>query len=67
MDDTFRRLSGGGDEEQLGFHLSRMDGLILTNILDRWVWSLEATCEFSVKSVRQFIDDTILLKEKVAT
>ncbi|GJU79615.1 hypothetical protein Tco_1281980 [Tanacetum coccineum] len=28
---------------------------------------LEATCEFSVKSVRQLIDDSILLNEEVAT
>ncbi|GKD16901.1 hypothetical protein Tco_1206059 [Tanacetum coccineum] len=44
-----------------------MDDLTLTNIPDRWVWSLEATSEFSVKSVRQLIDDSILSKEKVAT
>nr|GEU39075.1 RNA-directed DNA polymerase, eukaryota [Tanacetum cinerariifolium] len=58
---------GGVEEEQLGLLLSRMDGLILTNIPDRWVWSLEATSEFSVKFVRQLIDDSILLKEEVAT
>ncbi|GKE10362.1 hypothetical protein Tco_1413913, partial [Tanacetum coccineum] len=29
------------------------------------VWSLEATCEFSVKSIRQLIDDSIIPKEKV--
>ncbi|GKB20761.1 hypothetical protein Tco_0854684, partial [Tanacetum coccineum] len=57
----------GAEEEQLGFLLSRMDGLIFTNILDRWVWSLEAICEFSVKSFRQLIDNLILLKEDVAT
>ncbi|GJR03408.1 hypothetical protein Tco_0526392 [Tanacetum coccineum] len=37
------QLKGGAEEEQLGFILSCMDGLILTNIPDRWVWSLEAT------------------------
>ncbi|GKE15923.1 hypothetical protein Tco_1423500, partial [Tanacetum coccineum] len=36
MVDTFRRPPrGGAEEEQLGFLLSCMDGLILTNILDR--------------------------------
>ncbi|GJZ37963.1 hypothetical protein Tco_0584154, partial [Tanacetum coccineum] len=60
-------LAGGAEEEQLGFLLSCMDGLILTNIPDRWVWSLEATSEFSIKFVRQLIDDSILPKEKVAT
>ncbi|GKB34578.1 hypothetical protein Tco_0879520 [Tanacetum coccineum] len=68
MVDTFRRPPRGGVEEvQLRFLLSRMDGLILTNIPDRWVWSLEATCEFLVKFVRQLIDDSILLKEEVTT
>ncbi|GKG43069.1 hypothetical protein Tco_0479753, partial [Tanacetum coccineum] len=43
-----------------------MDGIILTNIPDHWVWSLEATDEFSVKYVRQLIDDSILPKEEVA-
>nr|GEW88135.1 RNA-directed DNA polymerase, eukaryota [Tanacetum cinerariifolium] len=43
---TFRRPPrGGAEEEQLVFILSRMDGLILINILDCWVWSLEATSE----------------------
>nr|GEX43058.1 RNA-directed DNA polymerase, eukaryota, reverse transcriptase zinc-binding domain protein [Tanacetum cinerariifolium] len=60
-------LAGGAEEEQLGFLLSHMDGLILKNILDRWVWSLEATCEFSVKFVHQLIDDSILSKEEVVT
>ncbi|GJQ93532.1 RNA-directed DNA polymerase, eukaryota [Tanacetum coccineum] len=67
MVDTFRRPSrGGAEEEQLGFLLSRMDGIILTNISDRWVWSLKATGEFFVKFVRQLIDDSILPKEEVA-
>ncbi|GJW79793.1 RNA-directed DNA polymerase, eukaryota [Tanacetum coccineum] len=68
MVDTFRRPPrDGAEEEQLGFLLSCMDGLILTNIPDRWAWSLEATSEVSVKSVRQLIDDSILPKEEVAT
>ncbi|GJZ60776.1 hypothetical protein Tco_0616592 [Tanacetum coccineum] len=52
MVDSFHRPPrGSAEEEQLGFLLSRMDGLILTNIPDCWVWSLETTREFSVKSV----------------
>ncbi|GKA54555.1 hypothetical protein Tco_0753504 [Tanacetum coccineum] len=67
MVDTFRRPPRGSvEEEQLNF-LSCMDGLILTNILDRWVLSFEATYEFYVKSVCQLIDDLILPKEEVAT
>ncbi|GKC66548.1 RNA-directed DNA polymerase, eukaryota, reverse transcriptase zinc-binding domain protein [Tanacetum coccineum] len=68
MVDTFRRPPrGGAEEEQLGFLLSCMDGLILTNIPDRWAWSLEATGEFSVKYVCQLIDDSILPNEEVST
>ncbi|GJR44324.1 RNA-directed DNA polymerase, eukaryota [Tanacetum coccineum] len=53
MVDTFRRPPrGGAEEEQLGFLLSRMDGLILTSILDRWVWSLEATFHLDKLSTR---------------
>ncbi|GKC52800.1 RNA-directed DNA polymerase, eukaryota [Tanacetum coccineum] len=67
MVDTFRRpLRDGAAEEQLGF-LSPTDCLILTNIPGCWVWSLEATREFSVKYVRHLIDDSILPKEEVAT
>ncbi|GJR52037.1 RNA-directed DNA polymerase, eukaryota [Tanacetum coccineum] len=41
MVDTFRRPpKGDAEEAQLGFLLSRMDDIILTNIFDRWVWSL---------------------------
>ncbi|GKA98750.1 hypothetical protein Tco_0826687 [Tanacetum coccineum] len=68
MVDTFRRPPrGDAEEEQLGFLLSRMDGIILTNIPGHWIWSLEATCEFFVKSVRKLIDDLILPKEEVTT
>nr|GEY23270.1 RNA-directed DNA polymerase, eukaryota [Tanacetum cinerariifolium] len=68
MVDTFRRPPrGGAEKEQLDFLLSRIDGLILINIPDRWVWSLEATCEFSLKLIRQVICDSILSKEEVTT
>ncbi|GKA49343.1 hypothetical protein Tco_0742416 [Tanacetum coccineum] len=53
MVDTFHRPPrGGAEEEQPIFLLSRMDGLILTNVINRWVSSLEATSKFSVKSIR---------------
>ncbi|GJU22042.1 RNA-directed DNA polymerase, eukaryota [Tanacetum coccineum] len=53
MVDTFHRPPrGGAEEEHPIFLLSRMDGLILTNVRNRWVSSLEATSKFSVKSIR---------------
>ncbi|GKC96337.1 hypothetical protein Tco_1161779 [Tanacetum coccineum] len=68
MVDTFRRPpKGGAEAEQISFLLSRMDGLILTNIPDRWALSLEAASEFSVKYFCQLIDDSILPKEEVTT
>nr|GEY05538.1 RNA-directed DNA polymerase, eukaryota [Tanacetum cinerariifolium] len=67
VDTFFRPPIGGAEEEQLDFLLSRIDGLILTNISDRSVWSLEAIGEFFVRFVRQLIDDSILPKGEVAT
>ncbi|GKD38235.1 RNA-directed DNA polymerase, eukaryota [Tanacetum coccineum] len=34
-------------------------------MLDRWVWSLQASGEFSVKPARSLIDDSLLPKEDV--
>ncbi|GJS73994.1 RNA-directed DNA polymerase, eukaryota [Tanacetum coccineum] len=45
----------------------RTKGINLLDLIRKKVWSLEATCEFFVKSVRQLIDDSILPKEEVAT
>ncbi|GJU73601.1 hypothetical protein Tco_1265006 [Tanacetum coccineum] len=45
----------------------RTKGINLLDLIHKKVWSLEATGEFFVKSVRQFIDDSILPKEEVAT
>ncbi|GKE10048.1 hypothetical protein Tco_1413599 [Tanacetum coccineum] len=53
MVDSFRRPPRGGDkEEQLGFLLSRMNSLILTNISDHWVRSLEITEEVATRWVK---------------
>nr|GEU35649.1 ribonuclease H-like domain, reverse transcriptase, RNA-dependent DNA polymerase [Tanacetum cinerariifolium] len=44
-------LKSDAEEAQLGFVLSRIDGLILTNIPYRWVWSLEAAGYLDEKSL----------------
>nr|GEW55563.1 RNA-directed DNA polymerase, eukaryota [Tanacetum cinerariifolium] len=65
MVDTFSHPPrGGAKEEQLTFLLSHIGGLILTNISNRWVWSIEDTDEFSVIFVRQLLDDLILPMRK---
>ncbi|GJW38881.1 RNA-directed DNA polymerase, eukaryota [Tanacetum coccineum] len=59
--DSFRRAPRGGPEEEQ--YLSLMDlvaSVILSNSNDRWVWALDSAGEFTVKSARTFIDDSLL-------
>lgn len=58
---------GGVEEEQQLHLLSRTADLLLPSMLDRWVWSSEASGDFSVKSDRNIIDDMLLSKEEVPT
>nr|GEX43526.1 hypothetical protein [Tanacetum cinerariifolium]GEX68880.1 hypothetical protein [Tanacetum cinerariifolium] len=62
-----RAPRGGVEDERQCLLQSRIDGLILLNMLDRWVWSLEALGEFLVKLVRSLIDNSLLPKEDVHT
>nr|GEU68641.1 RNA-directed DNA polymerase, eukaryota [Tanacetum cinerariifolium] len=64
----FRRMPKGG-VEQKNYDLlcSKVTDLVLPNISDRWCWSLEGSQEFSVKSSRILIDNTILPKAEVPT
>ncbi|GJU86138.1 hypothetical protein Tco_1293684 [Tanacetum coccineum] len=65
---SYRRVPKGGVEEEHQCLLqSRIDCILLPQMLDRWVWSLKASGEFSVKSVRYLIDDLLLPKEDFPT
>ncbi|GJX45847.1 RNA-directed DNA polymerase, eukaryota [Tanacetum coccineum] len=58
---SFRRPPCGGlEEEQYGNLLDIVQSVILSDSKDRWVWSLDSTGEFSVKSARLYIDDYLL-------
>ncbi|GKC75973.1 RNA-directed DNA polymerase, eukaryota [Tanacetum coccineum] len=48
---------GGIEQEQFGQLLTNVEGTVLANMCDRWVWSKEGSGEFSVASVRRMIDD----------
>ncbi|GJR35231.1 hypothetical protein Tco_1210915 [Tanacetum coccineum] len=39
---------------------SHLEGILLPNMTDRWVWSLSGDGEFSVSSARKLIDDKTL-------
>ncbi|GJU54306.1 RNA-directed DNA polymerase, eukaryota [Tanacetum coccineum] len=61
LTDSFRRAPCGGiEEEQLFLLVNKLESVILANSNDRWIWSLESSGEFSVKSPRSYIDNTLL-------
>ncbi|GJR38965.1 RNA-directed DNA polymerase, eukaryota, reverse transcriptase zinc-binding domain protein [Tanacetum coccineum] len=65
---SFCRLPRGGvKEEQHDLLRSRIVNVILPNMIDRWIWTLEASGMFTVKSTRNHIDDNILPKVEVPT
>ncbi|GJU55995.1 hypothetical protein Tco_1229709 [Tanacetum coccineum] len=58
---SLRRMPRSGVEHQQLMGLrSKVEGLILPNMRDRWYWSLSGNGEFSIASVRNFIDDNTL-------
>nr|GEZ20471.1 RNA-directed DNA polymerase, eukaryota, reverse transcriptase zinc-binding domain protein [Tanacetum cinerariifolium] len=64
----YKRMPRGGVEQKnYSLLCSKVVDLVLPNISDRWCWSLEGSQEFSIKSSRILIDNTILLKVEVPT
>ncbi|GKC63792.1 RNA-directed DNA polymerase, eukaryota, partial [Tanacetum coccineum] len=68
LDLSFRRTPRGGvEEEQFKALHSCITDLLLLQTRDRWVWSLNSSGEFLVKSVRNYIDDILIPKVSVPT
>nr|GEV68876.1 hypothetical protein [Tanacetum cinerariifolium] len=62
-----REPRGGFEEEQQNMLFSRISGVILPNMRDRWIWSFEASGDFLVTSARRLIEDYLLPKGDVQT
>ncbi|GJW37558.1 hypothetical protein Tco_0060478 [Tanacetum coccineum] len=61
MDHSSRRAPREGIEQtQFNALLTNIDGINLADMMDRWVWTLEGSGEFSVASIRRLIDKRIL-------
>nr|GEY27882.1 RNA-directed DNA polymerase, eukaryota [Tanacetum cinerariifolium] len=60
---SFRHNPRGGVEQAQFERLKEMvEGVTLSNLNDRWSWSLVGSGDFSVSSVRKLIDNAILPK-----
>ncbi|GKD21827.1 putative reverse transcriptase domain-containing protein [Tanacetum coccineum] len=68
LDASFRRKPRGGlEEEQFRNLASLTSHVLLPNSIDRWSWTLEGSGNFTVNSVRKYIDDMILPKSDSLT
>ncbi|GKE51653.1 RNA-directed DNA polymerase, eukaryota, reverse transcriptase zinc-binding domain protein, partial [Tanacetum coccineum] len=68
VDWSFRRKPRGGVEQMQMEILNQMlDGVILSDSYDRWVWSLEGSGNFSVSSIRKRIDSAFLPRGDMKT
>ncbi|GJT84492.1 RNA-directed DNA polymerase, eukaryota, reverse transcriptase zinc-binding domain protein, partial [Tanacetum coccineum] len=62
LSDSFRRYPRGGAEfSQFGEFSALMHQVIRAPMADRWMWTRNSSGEFTVASVRQFIDDKICI------
>ncbi|GJV50662.1 RNA-directed DNA polymerase, eukaryota, reverse transcriptase zinc-binding domain protein [Tanacetum coccineum] len=62
LDNNFRRsIRGGIEQSQFKKLTDLLIPIVLNPCPDRWFWSLEGSREFSVASIRIFIDDQRLL------
>nr|GEZ17336.1 RNA-directed DNA polymerase, eukaryota, reverse transcriptase zinc-binding domain protein [Tanacetum cinerariifolium] len=65
---SFRMMPRGGvKQKNYGLLCTKVADLVLSNISDRWCWSLEDSQEFLIKSSRILIDYTILRKAEFPT
>ncbi|GJT62358.1 RNA-directed DNA polymerase, eukaryota [Tanacetum coccineum] len=68
LDASFRRKPrGGAEEEQFMNLVSITSHVLLPQTVDRWSWTLKGSGNFTVSSVRRYIDDEILPKSDVPT
>ncbi|GKD67587.1 hypothetical protein Tco_1321677 [Tanacetum coccineum] len=60
---SFRRPPRGGvEEDQLWLLEDIISSFVLSHSSDRWIWRLDSSGDFSVKSARNYIDDSFLPK-----
>nr|GEY82698.1 RNA-directed DNA polymerase, eukaryota, reverse transcriptase zinc-binding domain protein [Tanacetum cinerariifolium] len=67
VDSAARYPRGGIEKSQFDMLCSNLADVTLPHSRDRWVWNLDPIGDFSVKSVRDFIDDLMLPNEGTAT
>ncbi|GJS57898.1 RNA-directed DNA polymerase, eukaryota [Tanacetum coccineum] len=61
---TFRREPRGGvEQDQFDSLKAMVEGTSLVNIKDRWIWSLQSSGDFTVRSIRKLIDVRFTLAE----